>query len=313
MRSKVLILGGIIVDNYLVSEFPVKGQDTLISEQFDRVAGCALNVAVTLKNLEIDPCLVSALGNDLRANQISSYLEKRGLNNDFIFPVKGDTGYCLTLLDPSGERSFMTFRGSEEIFTGIMSNEILKHEFSYAYLTGYFLLNEEYFPEKLRLLRELKARNCKIVFDPGSLVDQLDPEVLEVVLDTAVIAVPNLSEAEKIHRRLGLDKPFHLWCLSRGYELVVLKNGKNPLKIYTTVGRELMMTPFQVKDVDTTGAGDSFAGGLIYGLSQGLPIDKCMEIACACGGITTTFREPHGDFSRKDLDIIMKYKDKDYV
>lgn len=64
-KNKVLLLGGIITDRYFeVEHYPDLGQDTLILNSFDKIGGCALNVAVTLNNLGSLPYIVSKLGDD---------------------------------------------------------------------------------------------------------------------------------------------------------------------------------------------------------------------------------------------------------
>ncbi|MEM9424236.1 MAG: carbohydrate kinase family protein, partial [Spirochaetota bacterium] len=117
MSQKVLLLGGVILDHYIVASFPQKGEDTLIVKEFDRVAGCALNVAVTLRNLGKNPYIVSSIGNDLRGKTILAYLKKRRIDLKFIEQYASSepifSGYSMVVLDPDGERTFFTYRGCE--------------------------------------------------------------------------------------------------------------------------------------------------------------------------------------------------------
>ncbi len=306
---KVLVLGGVIIDCRIVTDYFRRGEDTLIRQQSDRPAGCALNTAVTLSTLGCRPSLVSVLGNDSRAQQIEAYLKRYNLWNNCILPAEGTTGYCLTLLEPDGERSFMTFRGCEEYFPEELCARVLQKEFPYAYLSGYFLLNEDFFTAKMGLLETLKSRGCRIVFDPGALIEQLSPSMLERVLNACSIAVPNRSEAEMITRILNLKIPFSRCCLSRGYELVVIKNGAAPAEVYAPGREKMSMKPYPVKAVDTTGAGDSFAAGLIYALQSGLPLEECVKTALACGSLAAAAGEPHGGFGLEDLRKIMNEGD----
>ena len=63
MENPVLMLGGLCLDRYcLLSQFPVKGQDTLIQDTFERIGGCPINAAFTLKKFGLDPVLYSAVG-----------------------------------------------------------------------------------------------------------------------------------------------------------------------------------------------------------------------------------------------------------
>ncbi len=307
MNKKVLVLGGIIVDKYIISEFPNRGEDTLIQEQFDRVAGCALNVAITLKNLGMIPLVVSAVGNDTRGADIQRYAEKIGLSQKFLFHTNKPSGYCITFLEPSGERSFMTYRGSEEIFTKEMKESVLTEDFSCLYLTGYFLLNETYSSEKLDLLKRLKKRGTTILFDPGAFVDKLPVDLLLAVLELSQVVTPNRLEMKKMERLLNIEESYPIWSLKKGATMVIIKNGKEPFDIYTQAEHHTM-TPYPAKVVDTTGAGDSFAGGLIYGLMHKFSTEDCMKYAGACGALTTTYKEPHGTFTLDEIENIIVKK-----
>lgn len=307
MNKKVLILGGIIMDSYVVTkQYPERGQDTGITDFFDKVGGCSINVAVTLRNLGCDPYIVSGVGNDHRGRRIREYLESQALNTQFITEEEGNTGYCLILLDETGERTFLTYKGCEENLSDDIISESLIREMAYVYVTGYYLLNSHFKNEKLRLLRVLRENGSKIVFDPGSLVDQIDSDFLESVIGLCHMMIPNKTEVNKLINRLKIEKNFHEWCFDRDYELVAIKNGSKELSVYTK-DAYCTLSPYKVQAVDTTGAGDSFAGGLIYSLIHQKTIKESMEIASACGAITTTFLEPHGKFT---LDEVLQIVNK---
>lgn len=304
-RNKVMILGGVIMDSYVVTkEFPMLGQDTTIKDSFDKVGGCSINVAITLRNLGCEPYIVSGLGDDHRGHIIRDYLGHQRLSQEFVTEEKESTGYCMILLDDTGERTFLTYRGCEEhIKDDILKNPLLK-DMAYVYLTGYYLLNETYQEEKLHLLRILKDNGSKIVFDPGSLVAEIDKTVLEQVMRLAHIIIPNKAETELLKNYLNIEEPFHEWCIGYDYELIVIKNGAKALQVYTKE-ETWCMEPYRVSAIDTTGAGDSFAGGLIYSFIQQKPLEEAMKIASACGAKTTTFVEPHGRFTLDDIVQIM--------
>ena len=62
MENPVLMLGGLCLDRYcLLNQFPVKGQDTLIQDTFERIGGCPINAAFTLKKFGLDPVLYLSL------------------------------------------------------------------------------------------------------------------------------------------------------------------------------------------------------------------------------------------------------------
>ncbi|WP_432662409.1 carbohydrate kinase family protein [Wukongibacter baidiensis] len=305
MNRDVLILGGLIIDNYyMTKEYPSIGQDTEINNFFERVGGCSINVGITLRNLGCVPYIVSGVGNDERGKRVEKYLTDQELDKEFISKEDGNTGFCLVLLDESGERTFLTYKGCEEkISEDILQNPEINN-MAYVYITGYYMLSTEYKEVKLSLLRTLRNNGSKLIFDPGSMVDQIEDDFLRQILELSHIIMPNKSELRKLETKLKIDNGFTKWCLNNNFELVVEKDGSKELKAYTK-DNQFSVSPYKVKSVDTTGAGDSFAAGLIYGLVNGMDIETTLKIASACGALATTFLEPHGNFGIDEVKEIV--------
>lgn len=307
-NDKVLILGGIIIDHYmLVDCYPERGQDICVHDTFQKVGGCAINVGITLKNLGCESFIVSTVGNDHWGNDITLYLKDNGFKTDCIRTAPNErSGYCLAVVEKSGERTFLTYKGCEGFFSAEMIPEELIGEIKFIYLTGYYLLNSSYHGELVFALNKLKNAGSKLMFDPGPLVEDIEDAMLLSVLKISDVVVPNYVEVEKMCRKLNIQGSFHDWCLGQGVELVVVKMGGQGVQVWGK-GIHYSTTSYKVKSADTTGAGDSFAGGLIYGLlNYRDDIKASVDIASACGAITTTFMGPHGKFGIEDVMLIMR-------
>ena len=117
MENPVLMLGGLCLDRYcLLSQFPVRGQDTLIQDTFERIGGCPINAAFTLKKIRIGPGFIfcSRRGVDRKSQ---AFFHRNELPADGLFVIEDQkTGFCMILLDDQKERTFMTYRGCEGIF-----------------------------------------------------------------------------------------------------------------------------------------------------------------------------------------------------
>jgi ribokinase len=301
-KGNVLIFGGIIVDSYMaVENYPIRGQDVFMHDSFDRVGGCAINVAQTLKNMGMDPYVVSAIGGDTRGNMIMKYLKDEKFHTDCIKQLEEeDTGYCATILEDGGERTFLTYKGCESFFSTKMIPDDLMKNASYAYITGYYLLDERYSEDILKNIDKLKAEGSRVLFDPGPLAHHIKKETLLSVISKADIITPNESEADNIKNLLSLNIEPEDWSGEMNIELVVLKSGSRGVKVWNH-DMGFYMPPYKVEAIDTTGAGDSFAAGLIYGLWKGLTTYEAVRFASACGAIATTFKGPHGKFGVEDV------------
>ncbi len=297
----ILLLGGVILDRYfVVDRYPQAGGDALIQQSFDRVGGCCLNVAMTLKNLGAVPSIVNQLGNDEIGNKIEEYIGSQGLSTELMRRASGrPSGYCLSILDRSGERTFFTFKGCEEEFNRKSFAPGALEGFPFVYITGYYLINRQTAAAVLRLAHELRQDGCQILFDPGPLVGELDPDQLKGMLASADWILPNAKELEIIQEKLSLGDQIIERLLNGGVQGVVLKKGSQGVEVFTPT-RRFTVNSLPVTVKDTTGAGDSFAGGLIYGLANGYALAEAVALANACGALTSTMVGPHGAFSLKD-------------
>jgi len=313
-KGNILILGGIIVDSYMaVENYPIRGQDVFIRDSFERVGGCAINVAQTLKNLGLGTYtyVVSAIGEDIRGHMIMKYLQDENFNKDCIKLIDGkSSGYCVTILEDGGERTFLTFKGCESYFSSDMIPDDLIENTSYAYLTGYYLLDERYSKYILQCIDRIRAKGAKILFDPGPLVDHIKKDILMSVLSKSDIITPNETETEKIKKLLSLKIEPEEWSDKIDIDIVVLKLGSRGVKVWNQ-DMGFFIPSFRVKAIDTTGAGDSFAAGIIYGLWNDLSIYETVKFASGCGAIATTFKGPHGKFQIEDIENLVRINRED--
>lgn len=312
--KKILLLGGVPLDRYYeVDRYPLVGQDTLIRSAFDRVGGCCLNVAVTLKSLGNDPSIVNQYGDDEAGKQISEYVRSLGISTEHMSKNSDrHTGYCLNILSKDGERTFFTYRGCEADFPEEMAAQDQSLDFAATFITGYYLLKQETAEAVIELIGRLRLTNCPVIFDPGPLVDEISTETLRKILTEADWVVPNAAEVAMMQRKIGLEGGFNPWFFKQGGCGIIVKKGGEGEEVFTAEDH-FVHAGFKVNIQDTTGAGDSFAGGLIHGLVNGYPLAQTVAIASACGAITTTFKGPHGVFSMEEVMKLVDSEGKNHV
>lgn len=304
--GKIILLGGILLDRYFeVDRYPAIGQESLIHQSFDRIGGCCLNVAITLNNLGNQPYIISQYGDDEAGKEIIQYMKSLGISTTWMAKSPGGiTGYCLNILDRTGERTFFTARGCEADFPDrIFSPEMLS-DISFAFITGYYLLKRKTASAVLELTNRLHKSKCRILFDPGPLVAEMETTHLRDLLMMTDWMAPNVRELAIIQKKLGINRDLKGWFFRQGGQGIVLKKGSHGAEIFTP-SMNFKHNGFLMKPIDTTGAGDSFVGGFIHGLIHGYSLPQTVAMACACGAITTTIKGPHGIFSVKDIAHIL--------
>ena len=287
MKKECYLFGGLLMDYYYsIDAWPKRSQDGFITDEKALVGGCAVNMAATLKNLGATAHVISGIGTDATGRELSAYMVEHGLSADYLENVAGLSGKCLVFLEPDGERTFLTGKGAEGIFTEEMDRRIRQNVLPVAGVTGYFLLNED--AERIMACLEyLHEKGTKILFDPSPLVSSVSESLLKRIIAVSTVMTPNTTELEVIQKYIGTAE----YC--KAGKTMVVKEGSRGGTVYAP-GEVFHYEAERCQAVDTTGAGDSFAGALLYGLLSDMPIQEAVSLATKCAGKTVTIEGPHG-------------------
>ena len=233
--------------------------------------GSACNTIVGIGKLGGKSRFIGKRGND----ELGSLFEN-GLRNNNVEPIlmKSDspTGHVLSIITPDAQRSMFTFLGAsaetapEEISQNFFENTALVH------IEGYLLFNPKLM---LAALKAAKDAGAMISLDLASYtVVESSRELLEEICDGYIdILIANEDEAFAFtgHR----DESKALEALSAKADLAVVKVGKRG-SLIGHGGSVVKVKPMgDGSAVDTTGAGDLWAAGFLYGLVHGYSLEKC--------------------------------------
>jgi adenosine kinase len=146
-----------------------------------------------------------------------------------------------------------------------------------------------------------KARGIDYIFDPGQSLPMLAPRDLVRAVEGCRILIANDYELDLIQSKTGLDKES---LVDRAGAVIVTLGGLGSRVL--TRGCEVGIPPAKPKTVkDPTGAGDSYRGGLISGLVQGLAIEQCARLGSVCASFavecygTQEYRFSHEEFNER--------------
>ena len=208
--------------------------------------------------------------NDLNRHQV----------DPFLIQAPTPTGRVLSLITPDSQRTMLTYLGAS---AEMAPAEIPDHVFegaAVALIEGYLVYNRDLF---LHALQQAQAAGAKIVLDLASFtVVEENRDLLTAVVDEYVdILVANEDEAKMF---TGChDEKAALAKLAKLAKLAVLKLGARG-SMLAAGGRVYPIEPIAAIDVvDTTGAGDLWAAGFLYGLVEGMTLEQCGKLASACG------------------------------
>ena len=261
------LASGLVDQVTFVPHLPYPGGDVLATKTFSQVGG-ALNLEAAVSRLGLKVNHLTPVGVGPRADAIKAQMAIEGVQALGIEEFSsGDSGLCITLVEPSGQRSFVTQSGAE----GLRSFEELKqYEYpqdAWLVIYGYELV----YPTSKAAFEELFASGLiksKIVFDPGPTTSELSDEILDWIGTHSTLISCNQSEYERLAPFVGKD----VWLLLRkGSEGAELHhNGK---LVADAPGRKVPV-------LDTNGAGDIHTGAFLATLALGNNLQEALELAC---------------------------------
>jgi ribokinase len=232
--------------------------------------GSAPNTVVGLHRLGIRGGLIGKLGNDAEGAVIRNDLGQENVELDGVRSVQGRTGTANVLVDVDGQRAILLDPGvNDEIQPDDLDLGYIE-SFELVHMTSYVCRSTRASFRSQIALAERSA--VPISMDPGQLYAERGLHELTPILRRCRVVLPNLRELE-ILTGSGLEKGTRK-LLSLGVEIIVVKMGMKGA--YVTDGRIQGTVPaYGGPGLDTTGAGDAFNAGFIYGVLEGMELMEC--------------------------------------
>ncbi len=241
--------------------------------------GAACNTVTGIARLGGDTRFMGKRGNDKFGERFESELVKHGVEA-LLAKAATPTGRVLSLITPDSQRTMLTYLGAS---AEMAPNEMPAVNFqgcAIVLIEGYLVYNQDMFIHAMHSAHQAGAR---IALDLASftVVEENRQAFESVVRQYVDILIANEDEARAFGGRK--DEREALKSLAGLVELAVVKLGAEGSLIAS--GDQVVTVPAagDAGVVDTTGAGDLWASGFLYGLVQGLPLERCGRLASLCG------------------------------
>ena len=262
-RFDVVGFGALNVDTLLkVDKIASAEEESFIHDYTEACGGSAANTMVGLARLGQSVGFVGKIADDHEGQLQIDCFQKEGVNTDgIIHSPKGKSGVCLGFVDKKGARALYINSGvNDQIeFREIQASYITDTQF--LHLSSF--VGEKSFRAQKKLMSFLPD-SVKVSFDPGSLYAQKGLSAIEPIIQNSFVMMPNALELELITGEREIPKGAQM-LIDMGVEIVAVKMGDKGC--YVSNGEEKMtLQPYKVPVVDTTGAGDAFDAGFLYGL-----------------------------------------------
>jgi ribokinase len=263
--------GALNVDKlFKVNKIAKAEGENYIKNYEEACGGSAANTMVGLARLGCNVGFVGKVADDREGRMLVEDFCREGVDTNGIIHSKlGRSGAVMGFVDEKGDRALYVDPGVND---AIEFNEIdLKYAFQTRFLHLTSFIGEKSCQTQKKIVESL-PQNVKLSLDPGELYARKGA-MLEPIIEKAFVLMPSLKELELLTKTADYRKGADV-LLRKGVEIVAVKLGAEGC--YVTDGRENhLVEPFKVKVVDTTGAGDAFCAGFLYGLISGKSLYEC--------------------------------------
>lgn len=247
-------------------------------EKSEAPGGSVCNTMRAMAHLGAEVGFIGKIGDDAVGRFYEKAVREAGVTPYFV-RTTGESGSCTVLISPDGERTMGTFLGPAATIRPDEIREEVLARYQCIYIEGYLIVNEPLVrttmqkAKKLGLKVALDLSNFNIVNAFKGLLEELIPAYVDILFS-------NESEAQAF---TGKTPPEAVKELSRRVDISVVTLGKEGALVGSR-GVFCQVPAEGGKPVDTTGAGDNFAAGFLYGQSVGATLEQSARIGSLLAG-----------------------------
>ncbi len=240
--------------------------------------GSAANTIHGLAHMGLTSAFIGKVGNDDLGKFFRKDMQVNRINS-ILYNSINDTGRAVALVSPDSERTFATYLGAAvELSAEDLTTDIFE-EYDLFYIEGYLVQNRRLIEKALRLAKSSGLITCLDLASYNVVKDNADflGEIIGKYVD---ILFANEEETKAL---TGLGTMEAIKVLSEICDITVIKAG--PEGSFLMHKNEMIKIDAVSSDpIDTTGAGDLYASGFIYGLSQNARLETCGKIGAILAG-----------------------------
>jgi sugar/nucleoside kinase (ribokinase family) len=287
-KLAAVVFGNVTLDVICYPVDDVPRHESLAFEQSAiSPGGCASNVAMGLSSLGIPTGLVASTGEDDAGDLLESYWQRAGVDTRFVQRVKKtSTAVSVGLIDEAYQPRFVHTPGANKLLTAesLDPQALISAGARYLHIGGYFVLVnllDDRLADKLTLAKEL---GLQISLDVVYNFRMDDPNIRASLWKAMPHIDYFLCNAKEASRMLDEDNPQRAGHALKdlGAANVIIKLGAQGCLVEGDSFCGLIPAP-KVDVLDTTGAGDAFAAGLIAALARGAELHSASQAGNQAG------------------------------
>lgn len=236
--------------------------------------GSAGNTVCALAALGANPGFIGKVGQDETGAFFGDTLRQRGVNA-LLATCDLPSGIASTFISTDGERTFGTYLGAAATLRAEDLSRKMFAGYNYLYIEGYLLQDHDLMLRAVQLAKEEGLQVCldmasyNVVEAERDFFDQLIVKYVDIVFanESEALAYTGKTPHEALEE---IASKCSIAVVKTGKEGSLVKKGTEVI--------QLLSCPVD-NVLDTTGAGDFYAAGFMYGLTCGYSLEKCVQIS----------------------------------
>ena len=266
-------LGSINIDHfYRLPHLVGSGETLAASDHVTGLGGKGANQSVAAAQSGANVRHIGAVGPD-GADMVEK-LAAFGVDTSHIGEVSAPTAHAIVMIDTNGENQIVIYSGANRMQdANVITNCMAKAA------PGDWLMLQNETSHQVHAAKAAKAAGLNVVYSAAP----FDQAAVQDILPFTDLLIMNQVEADQLSQ--ALDSPLAKLPVAH----ILITKGPGGADWHDTKTQEIVSIPaFSVTPVDTTGAGDTFAGYMVAGLAAGLSPQKAGRRAAAAAAISVT-------------------------
>ncbi|MDA3904898.1 MAG: adenosine kinase [Bacteroidales bacterium] len=241
--------------------------------------GSAANTINGLAKLGVDCGFIGKIGKDSYGEFFSNDMIASGIQ-PLLIQSDTESGRAVALVSPDSERTFATYLGASVELSDVDLKPENFSGYDYLHIEGYLVQNHALIEKALQLA---KAEGLVVSLDLASynIVEENLAFLRDMSKKYVDILYANEEEARAFTGEENPEKALDI--IAETVDIAIVKVGKNGSFIKKD-GKKYKVGVIDVVSRDTTGAGDLYAGGFLYGIMNELSLDKAGKIGAVLSG-----------------------------
>lgn len=250
--GKVIVLGSINIDTVIrAPRYPRLGETLMANSVRTMPGGKGANQAVAAHRAGAETLFLSCVGSDAQGAFYRKHLQASGLSTEFVRTTSGPTGSATIVVEDSGNNAILFDPGANAAVGEPEIEVILEHAQPGDVLTIVLEIQDQV---ALRALAAAQERGVTTLLNPSPWT-----QAAQSLADSADIVIVNEQESARLNR---VDERV---CITFGAQGALWRGIHAPAR--------------RIEAVDTTGAGDTFAGTLAAAVARGLSTEEALQAA----------------------------------